>query len=138
MHLPSRRELLVQSTRRALAVALGLQLFYVVAPSLWPVPPLTVGSVLAIVVVSFLGVWLGVVFSYVAPRPAEKGIPRVIRTALLTVPAMGIGIAIQLIVAGPQGGRAYHVMFALAAWLGSGFIREEEDDEAGDDDADEP
>lgn len=137
MHLPSRRALLVQSTRRALAVALGLQLFYVVAPSIWPVPPLTVGSILAIVVVSFLGVWLGVLFSYVAPRPAEKGIPRVIRTALLTVPAMGIGIAIQLVIAGPQGGRAYHVMFALAAWLGSGFIREE-DDEADDDPEDEP
>ncbi|MFW5911587.1 MAG: hypothetical protein ACOCSD_04095 [Halolamina sp.] len=131
MHLPSRRALLVKSTRRALGVALGLQLFYLIAPSLWPVPPLTVGSVVAIVVVSFLGVWLGVVFSYVAPRPVEKGLPRVIRTALLTVPAMGIGIAIQLVVAGPQGSRAYHVMFALAAWLGSGFIRQEADDADG-------
>lgn len=131
MHVPTRRELAVLSVRRALGVALVLELFYIVAPLLWDIEPLSAASVLAIIVVSFVGVWLGIAFSYVAPMPAEKGLPRVIRTVLLTVPALGIGIAIQLLVAGPQGERAYHIMFALAAWLGSGFIREEDDEADG-------
>ena len=48
---------------------------------------------------------------------------------LIAIPALGIGIALQLFIEGPQGDRAYYAMFALAAWLGSTFITEDETDE---------
>ena len=76
-----------------------------------------------------LGVVLGIAFSFASPLPRETGMPRMIRTALIAIPALGIGIALQLLIEGPQGDRAYYAMFALAAWLGSTFITEDETDE---------
>lgn len=128
MDRPPLRTLVILSVRRTLGVALFLDLFYVAATHVWGLPALEAADVLAILVVVFLGVWLGIGFSFVAPLPAEKGTPRVVRTLLLTVPAIGIGVAIQLLVEGPQGDRAFHVMFALAAWLGSTFVREGDPD----------
>lgn len=133
MERPPPKTLALRAVRRALGIAVFLELFYLAAPSVWDIPPLAGRDVVLILVVSFLGVALGVAFSFFAPLPAEKGLPRVIRTVLLTIPALGIGIAIQLAVEGPQGARAFHVMFALAAWLGSGFVREGEDEDEADD-----
>lgn len=132
MQGPTRRELPVLVIRRTLGVALALDVFYLVAALVWDLPPLTAGDVLDILAVVFLGVLLGVGFSYLAPVPERKGLPRVIRTLLLTVPAIGIGIAVQVVLGGPAAERAYFIMFALAAWLGSLFVREEDEGDEAD------
>lgn len=131
-----RTELLLWIARRTLGISLVLYVFYLIAPSVWPVPPLTGQDTVAIMAVVFLGVLLGVAFSTVWPVPAEKGLPRVLRTAVLSLPALGIGMAVQVTIEGAESSRAYFVMFALAAWLGSTWLvasppaeDEEEDDD---------
>lgn len=126
MQIPEPRRFALLATRRVLGVAAFLYLFYVGAHYAWGLPFPTPRELLAILLVVVLGVGLGVAFSRVWPLPERKGWPRAIRTALLTIPALGIGIFIQVTLVGPQPGRAYYAMFALAAWLGSGFIEEEE------------
>lgn len=131
MKVPEPRRFVLLVTRRILGIAAALYLFYVAAHYVWQLPfptPLELVFILFVVVV---GVALGIAFSRVWPLPEAKGFPRVIRTILLTIPALGFGIAIQVFFAGPRANRAYYVMFALAAWLGSGFIREEETDDEG-------
>lgn len=95
----------------------------------WELPFPTPLELVVILLVVVAGVALGIAFSRVWPLPEKKGFPRVIRTILLTIPALGIGIFIQVSLAGPRAVRAYYVMFALAAWFGSTFIREEKTDE---------
>lgn len=128
MRSPGPKQLLVLSARRALGISLFLYAFYIVAFIVWDMPPLTVRDVLAILGVVYMGVWLGIGFSTVWPHPNEPGFQRILRTALLTVPAMGFGIAIYIFLEGAEGQRAYYIMFALGAWLGSHFIREDEED----------
>lgn len=134
MQSPGPKQLLLLSVRRALGISLFLYAFYIAAYLVWDMPPLTGRDVLAILGVVYLGVWLGIGFSTVWPYPNERGFQRVLRTVLLTVPAMGFGIAIYIFLEGAEGQRAYYIMFALGAWLGSNFIRENGDDteEAGD------
>jgi len=129
MRNPPLRSLALRAVRRTLAISVFLYAFYIVAPFLWEIPPLTTTDVVAILVIVFFGVWVGIGFSFFSPLPSEKGLPRAIRTALLAIPTLGIGIFIQLLVAGPDADRAFYVMFALAAWLGSGFVKEEPADE---------
>lgn len=129
MKIPEPRLFALLVTRRVLGIAAALYLFYVAAHYAWDLPFPTPGELFAILFVVVLGVGLGVAFSRVWPLPERKGFPRAIRTALLTIPALGFGIFVQVAVAGPQAGRAYWAMFAMAAWLGSGFIEEEEPSE---------
>lgn len=124
------RELLVWAIRRSLGISVALFAFYLVVPFLWNVPPLSTRDVLAILAVCFVGVWLGIGFSTVWPVPREQGLPRVFRTVVLTIPALGIGMAVHVTIEGAEGARAFYVMFALAAWLGSLYI-EGDEPEAG-------
>lgn len=135
MQSPGRAELALLSVRRALGISLFLYAFYIVAFFVWDMPPLTGRDVLVILGVVFLGVWLGIGFSTVWPLPNERGFQRVLRTVLLTIPALGFGIAIYIFLEGAEGQRAYYIMFALGAWLGSLFIR---DDESETDDVTDP
>lgn len=121
------RELGIRMIRRTLGISLALYVFYLIAPVFWNIPPLSTRDVLAILAVVFLGVVLGVSFSTAWPLPERTGLPRVFRTIVLTIPALGIGIAIHVTIEGAQGSRAYYIMFALAAWLASDFIRENDD-----------
>lgn len=116
------RGLLVWIIRRTLGIALALFAFYLLVPSFWEIPPLRLRDVLAILTVVFLGVLLGVAFGRVWPLPPETGLPRVFRTVVLTIPALGIGMALHVTIEGAEGVRAYWVMFALAAWLGSTWL----------------
>lgn len=123
---PDSQELLVWAIRRSLGISLALFAFYLVTPFVWDIPPLATLDVLAILAVTFAGVWLGIGFSTVWPLPAERGLPRAFRTVVLTIPALGIGLAIHVTIEGAEGSRAFYVMFALAAWLGSLYIEADE------------
>lgn len=133
---PDRTELPLWIARRTLGISLVLYVFYLVVPSFWAVPPLTGEATLAIMTVVFLGVLLGVAFSRVWPVPAEKGLPRVLRTVVLSFPALGIGMSLQVTIEGAEPSRAYFVMFALAAWLGSAWLVADPVEEEGDEDED--
>jgi len=124
MERPDNRALALLAIRRAVGLWAGLSVFYLAGYYSfgWPFPD--PGDLLAILLVVALGVPLGVGFSFASPLPRETGLPRIIRTGLIVIPAIGIGIALQLLVGGPQAERAYYGMFALAAWLGSTFVTE--------------
>lgn len=126
MDRPDNRDLALLALRRIIGIWAGLSVFYLTGYYFfgWPFPD--PGGLLAILLVVTLGVPLGVGFSFVSPLPQETGLSRVIRTGLIVIPSIGIGIALQLLVGGPQAERAYYAMFALAAWLGSTFITEDE------------
>ncbi|WP_254543690.1 hypothetical protein [Halomarina pelagica] len=124
--VPPRRTLALLVVRRTLGVSAFVSLFYVAAYYLWDQPFPTPLDLAVIFLLVLAGTLLGVAFSRAWPLPAERGLPRVIRTVLLAVPALGIGIALQVLLAGAVADRAYYVVFGLSAWLGSTFIREGE------------
>jgi hypothetical protein len=137
MNRPDNTELALLAVRRAIGLWAGLSVFYLAGYYLLGYPFPTPVDLVAILVVVCLGVGLGVAFSFASPLPRETGLPRVVRTALIAIPALGIGIALQLFIEGVEGDRAYYAMFALAAWLGSTFVTEDEtDDEEGADASD--
>lgn len=137
MNRPGNLELVFLAVRRVIGLWAGLSVFYLAGYYFLGYPFPTPRDVVAILVVVALGVVLGVAFSFASPLPRETGMPRMVRTALIAVPALGIGIALQLLIEGPQGDRAYYAMFALAAWLGSTFVTEDEtEDEEGADASD--
>ena len=131
MHRPEPRRLVLLAIRRAFGVSLAVYAFYLTLFALGEYPFLEPSDVVTILGLVLVGTAFGVAFSVVSPLPAERGLPRVVRTALLTIPALGIGVALQLFVAGARSDMAIYAIFALAAWLGSTFVREEEG-EAGD------
>lgn len=111
--------------RKALGIALFLELFYLIGYYVadWPFPTPTV--IFQIIIVTALGVALGVVFSRIWPMPKHRGFERIMRTLLIVIPSLGIGVGLQLILQGNYATQAIYLMFALSAWLGSGhFIRE--------------
>ncbi len=112
----------LQLVRTALGIALFFFIFYLGGHYLlgWAFP--TPRALAHILIVSFGGVLLGWVFSRVWPLPPVVGFERVVRTLLLMVPALGIGIALHVWLQGPAPERALYLIFALAAWLGSGYI----------------
>lgn len=129
------RKLVLWTVRRTLGISLGLFAFYLLAPTLWDVPPLSTRDVLAIVGVVFLGVLLGIGISYFWPLPTKSGVPRAIRTAIFAIPALGIGMAIHVSLEGAEASRAYWIMFAVAALLGSTYVTEDDlETELADDD----
>lgn len=135
---PDTDRLVLLSIRRTLGVSALLYLVYVGLYAFTDYPFLGPGDVVTILGLVFAGTWLGIAFSFVAPLPAEIGVPRVIRTILLLVPALGIGVALQILIKGAESNMAIYAIFALAAWLGSTFVREvptTEHEEGADDDA---
>ena len=115
-HLPLR------IARTTLGVALFFFIFYIVGSYLLDFPFPTPGDLLQILFVTFSGVLLGVVFSRVWPLPPRPGFERILRLFLLLAPALGIGLALHVMLQGAQGERALYLVFAVAAWLGSGHI----------------
>lgn len=128
MHRPEPRELVLLAIRRTFGVSFVLYVLYLAMHYLGGYPFLTPPDVLTILGLVFAGTWLGVAFSMIAPLPTSTGLPRVIRTALLVVPALGIGVALQIFIAGARSDMAIYAIFALAAWLGSTFIKEDEEE----------
>lgn len=110
----------LNAIRKTLGLALFLQLFYVIGSYLggWPFPH--PGTFLQLLIVSGLGISLGAIFSKVWPLPPNKGIERVARTLLLTIPALGLGIGLQVLLQGSSPTQALYLIFSLASWLGSG------------------
>ncbi|GEL78819.1 hypothetical protein [Tenuibacillus multivorans] len=117
----------LRALKKVFGIALFLQLFYIIGHYMggWPFPTPTV--IVQILIVSGLGVALGVIFSKIWPIPSHKGFERIFRTFLVMVPSLGLGIGLQIILQGAQATQAIYLMFALAAWIGSGhFIRTDE------------
>lgn len=116
----------VRVMRKAIGIILFLQVFYLIGHFLagWPFPtPLVIFQ---IVIIVGLGVALGVGFAKVWPMSPKPGFERIVRTLLLVIPSLGLGIGFQLLLQGNQANQAIYIMFALSAWLGSGhFIRQE-------------
>lgn len=120
------RTLALWTIRRVLGISVAFFVFYLLAPSLWDIPPLATVDVIAIFVVVVLGVLLGIVISYFWPLPARTGLSRAIRTAIFSIPAFGFGMAIHVTVAGPDAQRAYWLVFAVATLLGSVYVTEDD------------
>lgn len=118
--------------RRALRTTLGLSLlfflFYIGAHYVWDLAFPTPGDLLEIFFVAAGGVVLGIGFSRFWPLPPEPGFERIVRTLLLVIPSLGIGMAVQILLQGGRAERALYLIFALAAWLGSGLIIRHETD----------
>ena len=123
--------------RKALGIGLFLELFYIIGNyfttrmadrgetvEVWPFPtPLVFFQILITV---GLGVALGSVFSRFWPLPPNKGFERIIRTMLIVIPSLGLGVGLQMLLQGPGATQAIYLIFALSAWLGSGhFVRQE-------------
>lgn len=127
------RTLVLWTLRRTLGISLGFFVFYLVAPMVWAVPPLTTVDVVSILGVVFLGVLLGIVISYFWPLPARTGLARAIRTAIFSIPAFGFGMAIHVTLAGAEATRAYWLVFAAATLLGSVYVTADETESEPDD-----
>lgn len=110
--------------RKALGLAFFLQIFYLIGHYLWSWPFPTPSSIVQILIAVGLGIALGAMFSKLWPLPMHKGIERIFRTLLLCIPALGLGIGIQVLLQGNQPTQALYLIFTLAAWIGSGhFVR---------------
>jgi hypothetical protein len=116
----------VRVMRKVIRITFFLQLFYLIGHYLfqWPFPvPLVIMQILATVA---LGVGLGVIFSQVWPLAPKPGFERVMRTFLVVIPAIGLGVGLQLLLQGKDATQGIYMIFALSAWLGSGhFIRKD-------------
>ncbi|MBO8155647.1 MAG: hypothetical protein H0Z32_04230 [Bacillaceae bacterium] len=110
--------------KKVFGIALFLEIFYLMGSYLseWPFP--TPKIIIQLIIVVALGVALGVVFSKIWPLPEHKGFERIARTILIIIPALGLGVGLQLVLQGQSATQAIYLIFALSAWLGSGhFIR---------------
>ncbi|MTI79515.1 MAG: hypothetical protein FH758_01330 [Firmicutes bacterium] len=118
-------ELLV--VRKALGITLAISIFYIVGHYLtgWLFPtPIVIVQILNVV---GLGVALGVIFSKIWPLNPRPGLERIIRTVLIVIPALGLGIGLQVLLQGNNATQAIYLIFALSSWLGSGhFVRRTE------------
>ncbi len=114
----------ILSIKKVLGISLFLQVFYIIGSLIgaWNFPlPL---EILQIIVTVSLGVALGAVFSKLWPISPKPGFERIFRTFLLVIPALGIGMGLQILLQGAKSTQALYLIFALSAWLGSAhFIR---------------
>lgn len=109
--------------KKVLGITLFLEIFYLIGHALWGWPFPTPMAILHILLTVSLGTALGVVFSRVWPLP-QVGWERVVRTLLLAIPSIGIGMALQIFLQGNRADQAIYLIFAVSAWLGSGhFVR---------------
>jgi hypothetical protein len=115
-----------RAIRKVVTITFFLQLFYLIGFYFfqWPFPtPLVIIQILITVT---LGVGLGVVFSKIWPLAPKPGLERVMRTFMVVIPAIGLGVGVQLLLQGKNATQGIYMIFALSAWLGSGhFIRKE-------------
>ncbi len=114
--------LALRALRTGLGVSLLFFVFYLLAHYVWGLPFPTPLDLFQIAGVAFGGVFLGLAFSRVWPLPAQPGFERIVRVILLMVPALGLGIGLHVLLQGARPERALYLIFALAAWLGSGLI----------------
>lgn len=117
----------LRAVRKVLGITLILQIFYLTGHYLagWPVP--TPLIILQICTSVGMGIALGVVFSRVWPISPQPGIERIVRTVLIVIPSLGLGVGLQILLQGNQATQAIYLIFAFSAWLGSGhFIRQEQ------------
>jgi hypothetical protein len=108
--------------KKILGITLFIEFFYLIGHymSEWPFPtPLVIVQIAAVVA---SGVALGVIFSRLWPLPSNKGFERIFRTFLIVVPALGLGIGLQILLQGQQATQALYLIFALSAWIGSGHF----------------
>ncbi|WP_085992573.1 hypothetical protein [Oceanobacillus senegalensis] len=116
----------IKTFQKVVGITLFLEMFYLLGHySLgWPFPTPIV--LFQLFVVTGIGVVLGVFFSRIWPLPPFKGIERIFRTFLLVIPALGLGMGLQILLQGAQATQAIYLIFALAAWLGSDhFVRKQ-------------
>ncbi len=114
------------AVKKVVGITLFIEIFYLIGhyTSGWPFP--TPKIILQFIIVISTGVALGVIFSRLWPLPQKKGFERIFRTFLIVVPALGLGIGMQLLLQGQYATQALYLIFALSAWLGSGhFIKSE-------------
>ncbi len=113
--------------RRALGISFFVDLFYLVGHYIWDWPFPTPLILLQIIITVTLGLIIGAIFSKIWPIPRQKGFERVIRTLLISIPAVGLGFGVNFILQGMVFTHALWMIFAVSAWLGSGiFMRTEE------------
>jgi hypothetical protein len=108
--------------RRVVGIYLGVGLFYLLGSPLFGFAVPTPIQMLHLLLAVLLGSGLGVAFAWFWPLPPVRGWERVVRTLLLSIPALGLGLSLQLLLQGPQAQQALFLVFALAAWLASSFI----------------
>ncbi|MUK87543.1 hypothetical protein GMD78_03895 [Ornithinibacillus sp. L9] len=121
----------INAFRKVIGITLFLEVFYLIGHYImeWPFP--TPNVLLQLFVVSGLGVALGIFFSRLWPLPPHKGFERIFRTFLLVIPALGLGMGLQVFLQGAYATQAIYLIFAMAAWLGSGhFVRNETETKA--------
>lgn len=117
--------------RLTLAITFVLELFYIIGYYVgdWPWPTPT--AILQFFLVVCLGAGLGTAFAKVWPLPPHKGWERIMRTLLISIPALGIGIGLQTMIIplffSKQPDQAIFMIFTVSAWLGSGFIVRQEE-----------
>ena len=105
-----------------MGIYLGVGLFYLLGSPVFGFAVPTPLQMLHLLLAVLLGSGLGVGFAWFWPLPPARGWERVVRTLLLSIPALGLGLTLQLLLQGPQAQQALFLVFALAAWLASGFI----------------
>lgn len=108
--------------RRVLGLMAFFSLFSLGGHYLWGLDFPTPGVLLQISTAILLGSLLGLLFSRVWPLPAKVGLERVIRTLLLSIPALGFGLALQVLLQGPNPTQALYLIFTVSAWLSSSLI----------------
>ena len=108
--------------RRVVGIYLGVGLFYLLGSPVFGFAVPTPLQMLHLLLAVLLGSGRGVGFAWFCPLPPARGWERVVRTLLLSIPALGLGLTLQLLLQGPQAQQALFLVFALAAWLASGFI----------------
>ncbi|RIH85753.1 hypothetical protein Mterra_01610 [Calidithermus terrae] len=108
--------------RRVVGVYLGVGLFYLLGSPVLGFAVPTPLQMLHLLLAVLLGSGLGVAFAWFWPLPPARGWERVVRTLLLSIPALGLGMALQLVLQGPAAEQALFLVFALAAWLASSFV----------------
>lgn len=119
----------IKTVQRVIGITLFLEIFYLSGHYIreWPFP--TPIILMQLLVVSGLGVALGVCFSKIWPLPLHKGFERIFRTFLIIIPSLGLGMGLQILLQGAYATQAIYLLFALAAWIGSGQFIKVEDSE---------
>jgi hypothetical protein len=116
----------LKALRKAIGITLFLEIFYLIGHYIftWPFPSPAI--FLQLFTVVGLGVAVGVIFSRIWPISPQKGFERIVRTLLIVIPSLGLGVGLQVLLQGQQATQAIYLIFALATWLGSGhFVRQE-------------
>lgn|GEM_PF-846264 len=109
----------LRTLKRSVGLAFFLELFYLIGHYMWKWPFPTPMVIFEIFITVGLGTLLGIVFSRIWPLPPRKGFERIMRTLLVGIPALGIGIGLQVLIQGANPTQALYMVFTLAAWFGS-------------------